>query len=275
MSSLGPCLRAILSSDLLPLRQSRLDQIAPLEIGLQMQDRAIDQQLCGWTPPVRGGVEVPQRLEVLQPLPFDQGHRVRQPYRGGDRELHEELVLEPSTRNWRLDPPGQLLPAGVGQLVQTFAPVVARNDLADHQPVPLEPGQGRVDLARVHHRKEVTELGLERLPDPVAVLLLSGEHGHEQLPHKLREYIAAIRQSTVARSYQRTAGVRVVITELRAALEQRVSGGPARHGLTPSLSYPTPSWSGSSPLWWVGTVRLPPPWGRLRRSGGGRSAHCR
>jgi hypothetical protein len=166
--------------------QSLLDQIEPFQIGLRVQHRALDQELGGDALAVgsQQRVEIAQRLQVLAPLPLDQGLRLRQPGRRNHDELHEELVLEPRPRHRRLDPARQRDPSVLGELVHALAPVVARDAMADDETVALEPRQRRVDLPGVQRRQQLPELLLERLPELIAVAALAGEKGKEYLSHR-------------------------------------------------------------------------------------------
>jgi hypothetical protein len=169
-----------------PLAQPRLDQFKPLDIGLQMQHRALDHQLGGdCLVPGRGcRVQITQRLKVLPPLPIDEHHRISETDRGSDGELHEELVLQPRTRHRRPHPPLQLHTAGVGQAVRTLAATVTGDGLPLDEPFTLQPGESRVDLPGVHGREYIAEFRLNGLLDLVAVATIACQQRHEQFPHR-------------------------------------------------------------------------------------------
>ena len=159
-----------------------------------MQDRALHEQFGGGALAVGGQerVEVAQRLQILASLPLDHELRLGQPDGRDDDELHEELVLEPRSRDRGLDPARQLGPAGLGELVYALAAIVACDALADDETVALEPRERRVDLPRVEGRQQLSEFLLQRLPQLVAIGAVAGEEGKEELSHRYREYIAAI-----------------------------------------------------------------------------------
>ena len=151
-----------------------------------MKDRALHEEFGGGTLAVRRQqpVEVAQGLQILAPLSLDDGARLRQAGGHDDDELHEELVLEPRSRDRRLDPALERGAALLGELVDALAATVAGNAVTDDQAIAFEPRERRVDLSRVQRRQQVSELLLQRLPELVPVAALTSQKCKEVLSHR-------------------------------------------------------------------------------------------
>src|SRR3569833_572935 len=130
-----------------------LAALEPVEVGLEMQASACDEQESDRVVALGRGRQVRQATHEVQEvttLPVDQGHAVGRPGHRGEGELDEEVVTQPRAVALLLHPGGEGVTAGRGQFVDLLVrPAGLCDVLAAHQTVLFPPSQRHIDLPHV------------------------------------------------------------------------------------------------------------------------------
>jgi len=164
-----------------------LASLQPVEVGLQVQDGALDQEPRRGVSRIGFGLQLGQvthYAEIMPALGVHQLHPVGESRHRGQDELDEELVADARSVARLADPGAQRLPAGRGELVDPLVrPGGLLDVLAADQTVLLEALQRDVDLPDVRRWIRLAEGLFKREFQLVAVSRLLSEQGQQGLPH--------------------------------------------------------------------------------------------